>query len=238
MRLHSDLVEGKFVARLNRFAALVEVAGREVTAHVANSGRMRELFQPGTIVLLTPKPGVPGRKTPYDLTLVDLGGTLVSADARLPNALVHEKVVNGELQEFQGYGNVQREVTLGNSRLDMLLLANDTRCYIEVKSVTLVENWVGLFPDAPTTRGQRHVRELGEAVRNGWRSAVVFVVQRGDVTSFATNGKAEPAFGEALREATQVGVEVYVYRCRVTPDEVTLSDRLPVLLDYLPEAAL
>ncbi len=221
---------------MNRFAALVKVAGREVTVHVANSGRMRELFQPGIRVLLTPKLGTPGRKTPYDLTLVDLGDTLVSADARLPNALVHEKIISGALQEFQGYQDVRREVTLGNSRMDLLLLANDTRCYIEVKSVTLVENGVGLFPDAPTTRGQRHVRELGEAAQMGWRSAVVFVVQRGDVTSFATNEAADPAFGEALREAAQVGVEVYAYRCRVTPYEVTLSDRLPVQLDSIPEA--
>ena len=152
---------------MNRFAALVKVASREVTVHVANSGRMRELFQRGIRVLLTPKLGTHGRKTPYDLTLVDMGETLVSADARLPNALVHEKIISGELQEFQGYRDVQREVTLGNSRIDLLLRNNDTRWYIEVKSVTLVENGVGLFPDAPTTRGQRHVRELGEATHRG-----------------------------------------------------------------------
>ena len=141
----------------------------------------------------------------------------MSADTRLPNALVHEKIISGELQEFQGYRDVQREVTLGNSRIDLLLRNNDTRWYIEVKSVTLVENRVALFPDAPTTRGQRHVRELGEATHRGWRSAVVFVVQRGDVTSFATNETADPAFAKALREAARVGVEAYAYRYRVTP---------------------
>ena len=149
MDLGPDLVEGVFIERLNRFAALVEIRGKQETIHVANSGRMRELFVPGYRVLLIPRPGE-RRKTKYDLALVDMGFGLSSADARLPNALVREALDRGRLAQFAGYPDVSPESTFGESRLDFLLEGPAGKCYLETKSVTLVEAGVGLFPDAPT----------------------------------------------------------------------------------------
>ncbi len=234
MKLNPHLIEGTFVARLNRFAALVRVQGQETVAHVANSGRLQELFREGTRILLTPVAPHPGRKTLYDLSLVDLGHTLVSADARLPNGLVYEALKSDKLPEFQGYGEILREKTFEDSRLDFLLLDGVRRCYVEVKSVTLVTDGVALFPDAPTTRGQRHVGTLAHAVQQGWRAAVVFVVQRGDAEALAPNDTADPAFGKALRSAHQSGVEVYAYGCKISRRSITLAGRLNVLLGEAP----
>ena len=200
MELGPDLVEGHFLERLNRFAALVEVDGQEVLCHVANSGRMRELFVPGYRVLLKPRPGN-HRKTRFDLALVDLESGFASADARLPNALVAEALESGSMPQFHGYPRIRREVTFGESRLDLLLEGPKGLCYIETKSVTLVVNGVGLFPDAPTIRGAKHMGSLAQAVAAGHRAAAVFVVQRDDATAFATNDDADPDFGVAFREA-------------------------------------
>ena len=231
MELGLDLVEGRFLERLNRFAALVEVAGQEVLCHVANSGRMRELLVPGYRVLLKPRSGK-YRKTQFDLALVDLGSELgsgmCSADARLPNALVAEALDLGSLPQFRGYPQVRREVTFGESRLDLMLEGPTGRCYIETKSVTLVVDGVGLFPDAPTIRGAKHMRSLAQAVAAGHRAAAVFVVQRDDATAFATNDTADPVFGAAFREALAAGVEAFAYSCRVSERAIDLSCRLPI----------
>ncbi len=156
MKLSPDLVEATFVRRLNRFAANLAVDGREVMVHLANSGRLGELLRPGYRMLLKPVAG-DNRKCPFDLALVDLGFTLCSADARLPNVLVAEAIESGRVAEFQGYSRVRREVTYGDSRLDMLLEGPGQpcfrSCFIETKSVTLVEDGLALFPDAPTLRG-------------------------------------------------------------------------------------
>ena len=224
-----DLIEARFVRRLNRFAALANLDSGEVLVHVANSGRMRELFVEGRRVLLKPVAG-DHRKTAFDLALVDLGHTLSSADARLPNSLVHEAFRDGRLPQFDDYSSIRREVTYGESRLDIVLEGEGAVCFIETKSVTLVEQGTGLFPDAPTIRGIKHMVSLSRAAAEGHRAAVVFVVQRGDTWDFAPNDGADPKFGRALREAAGEGVEVYVYRCRVTTEEIVLADRLPVRL--------
>ena len=233
MELGLDLVEGRFLERLNRFAALVEVAGQEVICHVANSGRMRELFVPGYRVLPKPRYGI-HRKTRFDLALVDfgsgLGSGLSSADARLPNALVAEALDLGSLPQFHEFPLVRREVTFEESRLDLLLEGPKGRCYIETKSVTLVIDGVGLFPDAPTIRGAKHMGSLAQAVAAGHRAAAIFVVQRDDATAFATNDKVDPVFGMAFREALAVGVEAFAYNCRVSERAIALSRRLPVQL--------
>ena len=229
MELRHGLVDGRFLVRLNRFAALVEVAGREVMVHVANSGRMRELLVSGQRVLLKPVAG-DHRKTRFDLALVDLGFTLASADARLPNALVAEALEEGSLPQFRDYPKLRREVTFGESRLDLMLEGDQGRCYVEAKSVTLVVDGVGLFPDAPTVRGVKHLNSLTQAVAAGHRGAVIFVVQRGDARAFAPHDAADPELGAALRRAVTEGVEAFAYRCRVTEREVKLSDELPITL--------
>ncbi|MCH7606327.1 MAG: DNA/RNA nuclease SfsA [Chloroflexi bacterium] len=229
MRFGPGLVEGRFLTRLNRFAALVDVAGEEVMVHVANSGRMRELLVPGYRVLLKPAPGE-HRKTQFDLALVDLKFVLASADARLPNALVAEALEAHRLPQFQDYPVVRREVTFGESRLDLMLEGHAGKCYIETKSVTLVEDRVGLFPDAPTTRGVKHMNSLAHAVEAGHRAAVVFVVQRDDADYFAPHDEADPVFGQALRKAMAAGVEAFAYNCRVDEQSITLANRLPFKL--------
>ena len=226
MDLGGPLTEGRFLTRLNRFAAMVELGGQEVMVHVANSGRMRELLIPGQRVLVRPVTGE-HRKTRFDLTLVDLGFTLASADARLPNALVAEALAEGRLTQFLDFPEVRREVAFGESRLDLMLTGEREFCYIETKSVTLVVDGTALFPDAPTSRGAKHLRTLIQAVEAGHRAAAVFVIQRQDAENFATSDSSDPEFAEGLRAARAAGVEAYAYVCRVTEREITLADPIP-----------
>ena len=149
MKLNPALVQATFITRLNRFAALVRVRGQETVVHVANSGRLRELLNETATVMLSPVAPHPGRKTLYDLALVDTGDTLVSADARLPSTLVYEAIQGRRIPEFRRYPEMLREQFFEGSRLDLMLVNRRERCYIEVKSVTLVEKGVALFPDAP-----------------------------------------------------------------------------------------
>ena len=227
MDLGDDLVEGIFLERVNRFLARVEVEGREVGVHVANSGRMKELFVPGWRVLVRPV-SRDHRKTKFDLVLVDMGNALVSADARMPNPLLAEGVANGHLQQFAGYTDMRREVIFGDSRLDLMLEGPSDRCYIEAKSVTLVMNGVGLFPDAPTIRGAKHLRTLETVLEAGHRAAVVFVVQRPDASAFATSDPSDPDLADALRSAVAAGVEAYAYNCEVTERSIRLDRALPI----------
>ena len=229
MDFPEGLVEGRFKTRLNRFLAIVEVQGHEVGVHVANSGRMREMLVPGFRVLISPKSG-DHRKTKYDLALVDLGTSLASADARLPNALVTEAFAQGRLPQFRDYDGLRAEVVFGESRLDLRLQGPPGLCYVETKSVTLVVDGVGLFPDAPTTRGAKHVRSLAQAVKAGHRAAVVFVVQRDDAHALRPHDEADPDFGTALRESIAAGVEALAYNCQVSETGITLDRQLPVQL--------
>lgn len=222
MRLSGDLRPAVFRRRLNRFAAEVECAGRMVPAHVPNSGRLRELLQPGASVWLTPV--VQGRrKTAFDLSLAVADHTLVSVDARLPSGLVREALEAGRLRAFAAYRDLRPEVPYGRSRLDFRLEGGGPPVLLEVKSVTLVRDGTALFPDAPTARGVRHLEELTRAVAEGLRGAVLFVVQRGDARRFAPHATADPVFADALRGAAAAGVEVYAHPCRVTRREVILQ---------------
>ena len=229
MKLSPDLVEATFIRRLNRFAANLEVDGREVMVHLANSGRLGELLVPGYRMLLTPVAG-DHRKCPFDLALVDLGFTLCSADARLPNVLLAEAIESGRVAEFQGYSRVRREVTYGDSRLDMLLEGPGQSCFVETKSVTLVEDGLALFPDAPTLRGVKHLNSLIHAKEEGYRAAVVFVIQRSDAKEFSPHDVADPLLGETLRKAVGAGVEAFAYCCTVTRQEILLANRIPIKL--------
>ena len=234
MYLGDDLVEARFVRRVNRFLALVELDGRETGVHVANSGRLRELFLPGATVWLKPAPRA-GRKTAFDLAIVEADSVPISTDTRLPNALVAEAAADGLLEEIGKPDSLTREVTFGESRLDLLLESGGGKRYVEVKSVTLVENGVGLFPDSPTLRGAKHLNSLSEVVRAGHRAAVVFVVQRADAVAFAINGPADPALAGAFRRAIAGGVDTYAYNCRVSQREVRLDRRLPIIpFDSIP----
>ena len=230
VRFDSKLVEAKFIRRLNRFAALVEIDGDEVMVHVANTGRMTELLTPGRRALLRPA-NKPERRTAYDLMLVDLGFTLCSTDSRLPPRLVEEAFLEGRLPPFADFDESRREVTFEESRFDLMLSGENGLCYIETKSVNLVEDGVALFPDAPTERGRKHLGTLTKAVEAGHRAAAFFVIQRPDAEAFRPHPTADPAFADALRHAKARGVEIYAYNCRVTRLEISLHHSIPVILE-------
>jgi sugar fermentation stimulation protein A len=230
MRIEGKLVDGRFVARDNRFRVTAEVGGKQIWAHLPNSGRLGELLVPGKRVILVEKLAA-GRKTGYDLSLVEHEGRWVSVDARLPNDLVEEALAARRLEPLAGYPAVRREVSYGRSRFDFLLEAPDRPpCLIEVKSITLVVDGLGCFPDAVTSRGRKHVNELAHAAGAGYRAAVVFCVQRDDVKGVRPHDESDPDFGRALRDAAAQGVEVYAYACSVEPGNVEIGARLPVFL--------
>jgi sugar fermentation stimulation protein A len=245
VRFEGSLVEGRFLSRDNRFRVTVEVDGQPVWAHLPNSGRLGELLVPGHRVLLAERPA-PHRKTRYDFCLVEadarsesadgrwasVDARWVSVDARLPNDLVAEALRLGRLAPLAGYPTVKREVAFGQSRIDFLLEAPDRApCLLEIKSVTLVIEGLGCFPDAVTARGKRHLLELAEAQEAGYRAAALFVVQRDDTAGLRPHDESDPDFGRTLREVARRGVEVYAYGCRVEPACVEVTRRLPVHLE-------
>jgi sugar fermentation stimulation protein A len=223
------LVAGRFLRRLNRFAALVEVEGGRERVHVRNSGRLRELFTPGRLVLLEPAVHA-DRRTRFTLALVRLSSGYVSADAHLPNALVADALHRRAIPGLRGYRILRREPAMGRNRADFLLGRGTRQRLLEVKSVTLVEQGVALFPDAPTLRGRTHLEHLIAARRRGLGAAILFVIQRSDATALAPNWDADAAFGEMLRCASRVGVHVGALVCRVNPRRVQLGPPVPVRL--------
>ncbi|MGD1992612.1 MAG: DNA/RNA nuclease SfsA [Anaerolineae bacterium] len=222
-------VAGRFVRRDNRFRVAVKVGGREVAAHLPNSGRLGELLVPGRLCYLVPR-SAPRRRTGYDVLLVAYAGVLISVDARLPNRLFAEAVSAGRLVPFAGVTAAQAEVTHGESRLDFRLTEAAGFRWVETKSVTLVEDGVARFPDAPTARGRRHLEELRGLVAEGHRAAVVFVVQRPDAAVFAPHVQADPAFAEMLARAADAGVGLHAYRCDVSRDAIRIAEEIPVSL--------
>ena len=232
MQWPAPLQPAHFVRRENRFRAIVECGGQRLAAHVPNSGRLGELFTPGAAVWVAMAGAGAARKTACHLALVEYAGTLVSVDARLPNRLAAEALAAGWLAPLAGYSQVRPEVRVGASRLDFLLSDGQhlgpPRCWLEVKSVTLVEEGVALFPDAPTTRGVKHLEELAALRHAGERVAVGFVVQRSDASCFAPHPTADPAFAATLRRVHDEGVEVYAWRCAVGHNAIELTDQIPV----------
>lgn len=223
------LIKGRFVRRDNRFRVTVEVGGEAGAAHLPNSGRLTELLTTGRPCWLAEFDD-PRRMTRFDLTLVEYADTLVSVDARLPNHLFAEALAGRHLEPFVDYTSIKREARFGESRLDFCLSGPDDVCWVEVKSVTLVEDGVARFPDAPTARGVRHLKELVAAADAGERAAVAFVIQRADARCFAPHDQADAAFGAALREAARAGVGVYAWTCEVGLEEITIAERVPVEL--------
>lgn len=227
------LSTARFSERLNRFLLQVrlEDTGEQVHAHMADPGRLRELLLPGKKLWLRPAEN-PERKTRWTAVLIESpdGQELVSLDSTLPNRLVRRALEDGTLEEFGEWGLVRSEATLGHSRFDFLLASRDgTQLVLEVKSVTLVEERVGLFPDAVTERGARHVRELTEITgRAGWKAAVLFILQRSEADEIRAARDIDPRFANALTEAANAGVQILGRRCGVLPDRVELGDPVSV----------
>ena len=222
---YDNIVRGRFLSRPNRFIALVDIDGAETVCHVKNTGRCRELLVPGAEVYLVPGTA-PGRKTPYDLVAVDKSGVLINMDAQAPNRAFAEFARIFDPQALA----VRPEFRFGDSRLDFCLERPDGLHLVEVKGVTLESGGHARFPDAPTERGVKHLRELMRAVEQGHRATAFFVVQMAQVTDFAPNDDTHPAFGAALRQAAAAGVQVVAYACRVTPDTMSIDRPVPVIL--------
>lgn len=234
MSFGGDLIGGTVKERRNRFLTSVLIGGREVDAFLPNPGRLSELIFPGSDVLLKEEAGRPERKTDYDLVAVEKGETVVSVDTRMPNKLVGEALRREALAGLKGYAAIRPEYSHGRSRFDFLL-DGDSKCLLEVKSVTLVESVRALFPDAPTKRGRRHVRHLAEALEDGFRAVVLFLIQRDDASTFSPHWEMDRQFSVELVRAADEGVELHCYRAKVTRSEVRLGERVPVDLDWRPK---
>lgn len=216
---YANIVPGFFRARPNRFIAHVEMDGQLEIVHVKNTGRCRELLQPGVRVWCQ-RCHNPNRKTKYDLISVQKGKRLINMDSQAPNAVVGEWLRSG------GFGhvtNIRAEVIYGSSRFDFFFEKEGRPYYLEVKGVTLENNGFCAFPDAPTMRGAKHLKELIAATNDGNRAGVLFVIQMANVQSLQPNDRTDPRFGTALREAAAAGVEVIAMDCKVAPDQMILN---------------
>ena len=214
---YSNIVKGTFLDRPNRFIAHVELDGKRETVHVKNTGRCRELLLPGAEIWLT-APGTEGRKTKYDLVTVRKeNGLLVNIDSQAPNAVVKEWL------EKQQYDAVVPEYTYGDSRIDFYMERGAERTLMEVKGCTLEREGIGYFPDAPTDRGVKHLRELAKAVKDGYRAALAFAIQMDGIKEVRPNIQTHPEFGTAMQKARGAGVEILFLSCHVEPDGLTVK---------------
>ena len=218
------MVPGRFLARPNRFIAKVEIDGQEQTVHVKNTGRCRELLPPGAEVWCRFDSN-PKRKTKYDLITVRKGVRLINMDSQAPNAAAKEWLLGGGLGEIE---DLKAESFCGDSRFDFSFTKDGRTCYLEVKGVTLENDGICAFPDAPTERGAKHLRGLEDLAKQGYGAYVLFVIQMSDVKYLHPNDATDPAFGAALRSAVAAGVQVVAVDCAVT--ESTMEIRLPVLV--------
>ena len=224
-----DYVKGIFKARPNRFIAEVEVDGNLEIAHVPNTGRCKELLVENVIVWLKPSDN-PNRKTKLSLHFVENKGVLVSLYSQQANSIVYDAVVEGKIKELLGYTHHQREKSVDNSRIDIYLEnSNGDSCFVEVKGVTLIIDGEARFPDAPTERGAKHLKELIKLKKEGNRCCVFFLIQHPAGEFFRPNWENDPVFSETLNEAFNEGVEILVYRC---DNQLSGIELIPEPLDF------
>jgi len=220
-------IRGRLLRREKRFTVYVEVGGEKVAAHTNNSGSMLGLTRPGSEVLLSPAPGA-HRKLAWTLELVRLFGFWVGVNTATPNRLLAAAHAAGLLPETRGYPEYRAERKVGDSRLDALLEGPAGKLWVEAKNVTMVEDGVALFPDAPTERGQKHLRELTALARQGVRVACFFLVQRPDASCFGPADVIDPDYARLFHHALEAGVEAWPYQALVTPNGIGLGERLPI----------
>ena len=223
---YADMVAGRFLARPNRFIAHVQIDGQVEICHVKNTGRCRELLQVGTEVWCQ-KASNPNRKTKYDLITVRKGHRLINMDSQAPNIAAGQWLAEGGLGQVEA---LRPETFHGDSRYDFSFVKDGKTCFLEVKGVTLETDGVCAFPDAPTERGAKHLRGLTQAVQEGFGAYVLFVVQMKDVKYLHPNDSTDPAFGKALREAAEQGVQVLAVDCHITNNTMSIGDFVEVKL--------
>ncbi len=241
MKFPDPLIKGRLIKRYKRFLADIELEGgpdhgKIVTAHCANSGSMLSVNEAGADVWLSPARN-PDRKLKYTWEMIRIGRSLVGINTHLPNGIVAEAIEAGRIPELKGYGSLRREVKYGeNSRIDLLLETDGpgevAKCYVEVKNVTMRRDRTKgapvEFPDAVTTRGAKHLRELAAMVREGHRAVMMYLVQRADSPAFAIAADIDPVYAEGLKVAMKAGVEVLCYGCRLNKHGIRVAKPVPL----------
>ena len=223
---YRNMTPGIFRSRPNRFIAYVDIDGKETVCHVKNTGRCRELLPTGAQVWCA-RSDNPARKTQFDLITVQKGQRLINMDSQAPNAAAAEWLASGGLGEIT---DLKPETKMGDSRFDFSFTMGGKKCFLEVKGVTLETDGVCAFPDAPTERGAKHLRELARLAQDGYGTYVLFVIQMADVQYLHPNDSTDPAFGAALRDAHTAGVKILAMDCTVTEDSMSIRQPVEVRL--------
>lgn len=225
---YENIKEGRFLNRPNRFVAEVEIDGQVETVHVKNTGRCKELLVPGAQVFLE-KSRNPDRKTAYDLVCVNKNGRLINMDSQIPNKAAAEWLQKGIL--FPEPIEIMAEKTYGNSRFDLLVQSQRRKAFVEVKGVTLEEDNIARFPDAPTVRGVKHLEELIRCMEDGYEAYLLLVIQMKGIVQFQPNWNTHREFGNALLRAWEAGVHLLAYDCLVQPDSIEIQDSVQICLE-------
>ena len=223
---YENIVEGIFIKRVNRFIAEVEISGRIEEVHVKNTGRCKELFIKGRKVFLQESDKAE-RKTKYSLISIYKEDKLINIDSQVPNAVVYESIISNLLPEFYQLEDVRREKTYKNSRFDIYYKKkNGKEGFIEIKGVTLEDEGMSMFPDAPTERGRKHIYEMIDAVKNGYEGTIFFLIQLEDVWGFKPNEITDQKFAIALNEAKKNGVNILLYTSKITKETISINKRI------------
>lgn len=229
---YEKIVPARFISRPNRFVAIVNLSGNEISVHVKNTGRCRELLVPDSVVYLEDFSYRQGkRKLLYDLIAVRKGGLLINMDSQAPNKVAGEALENGSIK-LPGMSEltiIRPEKIYGDSRFDFYVEdENNEKGFVEVKGVTLESDGIASFPDAPTERGVKHIKELVKAMENGYHSYVLFVIQMSGMEKFTPNDATHREFGDILRYAAEKGVHILAYECAITPDSLKITDSVSI----------
>ena len=225
---YKNILKGVFINRPNRFIAICEIDGIKEVCHVKNTGRCKELLIPGATVFLE-KSENPERKTKYDLVAVLKDDKLFNIDSQAPNKVFYEWIKKGGL--FDDVSLIKPEYKYKNSRFDFYVEYEDKKAFVEVKGVTLEDNGVLLFPDAPTLRGEKHINELISALEEGYEAYIVFIIQTEKAKYFTPNKKTQPSFAEVLKAAEEKGVRIVCLNCHTKADFLEIKDFVSVKLD-------
>lgn len=225
---YKKIIEGIFLARPNRFIAQVLIDEKEEIVHVKNTGRCKELLLPGVKVILEDCSNNPNRKTKYSLIAVWKQNMLVNMDSQVPNEVVFNALKENKIQELKNLRYLKREVTFNNSRFDIYFEDEKQKGFIEVKGVTLENNHISMFPDAPTERGAKHVLEMIEAVNQGYKGTIFFLIQMKGPQSFKLNWEMDRKFSEAIKLASENGVKILAYDSIVNNNSIQIGKSIEV----------
>jgi len=230
MKFTNKLTEGKLIRRYKRFLADVLLQdGSVVVAHCTNSGSMKTCIEEGAPVFLSPATDSK-RKTKFTWEMIFINGNWIGINTMIPNKLAYDAIVVGDIKKLRGYTSVKREVSFDDSRFDIYAENETEKCFVEVKNVTMKVDNFARFPDAVTTRGQKHLKTLIKVRKSGIRAVMLYIIQRIDVDYFGIADNVDPEYGKILREAMESGVEVIAIQVKVTPEEISIVRELPLVI--------